>query len=71
MSTGVLYQTSKKIITRLNLLLNVIWYGRRYHMVVDMTPLAGMPSSLVVEARGSLKWLSIPMPARSVMLRKR
>ena len=55
MSTGVLYQTSKKRITRLKLPLNMIWAIRIDHLEVDMTHLAGMPSSLVVEARGSLK----------------
>ena len=35
-----------------------------------MTPLAGMPSSLVEEARGSLEWFSIPRPAGIVMLNK-
>ena len=33
----------EKIKTRLNLLLNIIWAVRRDHLVVDMTPLAGMP----------------------------
>ena len=32
----------------------MIWAGRRDHLVGDMNPLAGMPSSLVEEARGSL-----------------
>ena len=49
----------------------MIWAGRRDHLVVDMVPLAGMPSSLVGEARGSLGWSSIPRPAGSVMLQKR
>ena len=35
-----------------------------------MTPLAGMTSSLMKEARGSLEWSSIPRPAGSVMLHK-
>ena len=48
----------------------MIWAGRRYHMVGDMTPLAGMSSSLVGEAGGSLEWSSIPEPAGIVMLRK-
>ena len=33
----------QKIITRLNLLLHMIWDGRRDHMVGDMNPIAGMP----------------------------
>ena len=40
MSTGVLYQTRKKIRKRLNLLLHMIWADRRDHLVGDMTPLA-------------------------------
>ena len=48
----------------------MIWDGRRDHLVVDMTTLAGMTSSLVGEARGSLEWSYIPRPAGSVMLRK-
>ena len=49
----------------------MIWAGRRDHMVVDITPLAGMPSSLVGEARGSLEWSYIPRSVVSVMLQKR
>ena len=71
MSTGVIYQTSKTIITRLNLLLHMIWAGRKDHLVGDMNPLSGMPSSLMVEARGSLELSSIPRPAGSVMLQKK
>ena len=37
----------EKIRTRLNLPLHMIWAIRRDHLVGDMTPLAGMPSSLV------------------------
>ena len=48
----------------------MIWPDRRNHLVGDMTPLAGMPSSLAGEARGSLEWSSIKRPARSVMLQK-
>ena len=51
MSNGVIYQTREKK-TRLNLPLNIIWSGRRDHMVGDITTLAGMTSSLVGEARG-------------------
>ena len=51
MSTGVLYQTRKKRITRLNIPLYMIWAGRRDNLVGDMTPLVGMPLSLVGEAR--------------------
>ena len=71
MSNGVLYQTRKKTRTRLNLQLHMIWYGRRDHLVGDMFPLAGMPPSLVGEARGSLEWSSIPRPSGSLMLQKR
>ena len=71
MSTDVLYQTRGKIRIRLKLPLNMIRDGRRDHLVGDMTPLAGMPSSLVEEARGSLGWFSIPRPSVSVMLQKR
>ena len=49
----------------------MIWAGRGDHMVGDMIPLAGMPSSLVGKARGSLEWSSIPRYAGSVMLQKR
>ena len=69
MSTGVLYKTRKKI-TILNLPLHMIWVGRRDHLVGDMTPLAGMTSSLLGEARGSLEWSSITRPAVSVTLQK-
>ena len=60
-----------KIRTSLNLPLHMIWAGRRDHLVGDITPLAGMPSSLMGEARVSLGWSSIPMPVGSVMLQKR
>ena len=49
----VCYTRQGKKRTRLNLPLHMIWADRRDHMVGDMTPLAGMPSSLVGEARGS------------------
>ena len=39
----MLYQTRKKIRTRLNLPLHMIWYGRRDHLVVDMNPLESIP----------------------------
>ena len=71
MSTGVLYKTRNKIRTRLNLPLRVIWAGRRDHLVGDMTPIVGMPSSLVEEARGSLELSSISRPSVSVILQKR
>ena len=71
MSTDVLYQTRENIRIRLNLPLHMIWAGRKDHLVGDMTPLAGMPSSLVGEARGSLEWSSISRPDGSVMLQKR
>ena len=48
----------------------MIWAGRSDHLLGDMTPPAGMPSSLLGEASKSLEWSSIPRPARSVMLRK-
>ena len=49
----------------------MIWGDRRDHLVGDMIPLVGMPSSLVGEARGSLEWSSILRPYGSVMLQKR
>ena len=49
----------------------MIWAVRRDHLVVDMTPLAGMALSLVVEAKVSLEWFSIPRPSGSMMLWKR
>ena len=52
MSTGVLDQTRGKIITRLNLPLHMIWAGRKDHLIGDMTPVEGMTSLLVGEARG-------------------
>ena len=58
----------KQIRTRLNLLLSMIWDGRRYHQVVDMTPLVVMPSSLVGESRGSLERSSIIRPSKIVIL---
>ena len=48
----------------------MIWSDKRDHMVGYMTPLLGIPSSLVVEARGSLEWFSVPRPDGSVMLYK-
>ena len=59
------------IITRLYLPLHMIWVGRRDHLVGDMTPLADMPSSLVEEARGSLKCSSITKPSGSDATEKR
>ena len=70
MSTGVIYQTRKKIITRLNPPLHMIWAGRRYHLIGYMNPLEGMTSSLVGEERVSLEWSYIPRPAVSVILKK-
>ena len=66
----VLYQTREKITTRLNLPLHMILDGRRDPPAGDITPLAGMPSSLVEEARGSSEWSSIPMLSGSVILKK-
>ena len=40
----------EKITTRLNLPLHMIWAGRGDHLVGYITPIVGMPSSLVVEA---------------------
>ena len=48
----------------------MIWSGINDHLVGDITPLAGMPSSLVGEARVSLEWYSIPRSSGSVMLPK-
>ena len=59
-----------RITIRLNLPLHMIWAGIRDPLVGYMNPIAGMPSSLVVEARGSLERSSIPRPVRSVMLQK-
>ena len=70
MSTGVLYQTRVKITTRLNLPLHMIRAVRIDHLVGDMTPLVGMHSSLVEEAKGLLEWSSITIPSVSVMLHK-
>ena len=61
----------EKITTRLKLPLHMIWAGRRDHLVGDMTPLADMPSSLVEEARGSLKCSSITKPSGSDATEKR
>ena len=55
---------------KVNLPLNMVWAVKRDHLVGDITPLAGMPSSLVEEARVSLEWSSITGPARSEMLQK-
>ena len=55
----------------LNLPLHMIWAGRRDHMLGDITPLSGMPSSSVVEARVSLEWSSITRPVVILMLQKR
>ena len=71
MSTGVIYQRRKKITTRLNLPLHMIWAVRRYHLVGNMTPLESMPSSLVEEARRSFQWSSIPRPDVIVMQQKK
>ena len=71
MVTGVLYQTRKKTRTGLNIRLHLILAVRRDHLVGDMSPLAGMPPSLVGEARGSLEWSSIPRPSGILMLQKR
>ena len=71
MVTGVLYRTKTKKITRLNLPCNMIWAGRRDHMVGDTTPLQGMPSSSAEEERESSEWSSIPRPVGSVTLQKR
>ena len=43
MSTGVLYLKREKIRKRLNLPLNMIWSGRKDHLVGDMNPLVGTP----------------------------
>ena len=60
MCNGVLYQMRKEIKTRENSPLHMIWSGIIYHLEVYMTPLAGMPSSLVgyiwlVLVRSSIK----------------
>ena len=48
----------------------MIWDGKRDNLVGYMTPLLGITSLLVGEARGSLEWSSITMPDKSVMLQK-
>ena len=63
------YQTREKIRTRLNFPLKMVWSGRRDNLVGDMTPLVGMSSSLVGEARVSFECSSIPRPSGSVMLK--
>ena len=70
MSTVVLYHTRKETKTRLKLSLHMIWAVRRDNLVVDTTPLSGMPSSLMGEARVSLEWSSIPRPSGIMMLWK-
>ena len=55
MSTVAIYRTRGETITRLNLPLHMIWAGRNDPLVGEMTPLAGMPSSLVGVARVSLE----------------
>ena len=57
--------------TRLNLPCNMIWAGRRDHLVGYMTPLQDMPSSSAGKKRESLEWSSIPRPVGSVNLHKR
>ena len=49
----------------------MIWADRRDYLVGDMTPIEGMPSSLVGEERVSLEWYSITKPSVSVILCKR
>ena len=61
----------EKIKPRLNLLLHTIRSVRRDHLVVDMTHVAGIPSSVVLEAKVSLEWLFFPRPSGSMMLWKR
>ena len=46
----------------------MIWSGRRDNMEGDMTPLLGMPLSLVGYLRSLLVWYSIQRPDKSVML---
>ena len=46
----------------------MIWAGIRDHMEGDITPLAGMTSSLVGYLRVLLAWSSIQMPNKSLML---
>ena len=45
--------------------------GRRDNMEGDITPLVGMPSSLVVYLGAILVWSSIEMPAEIMMLQIR
>ena len=70
MVTGVLYRTKTTERTRLNLPYNMIWAGRRDHLVGDTTPLQDMPLSSAEEKRKSSECSSIPRPAGSVTLQK-
>ena len=58
-------------ITRLNLPCNMIWAGRRDHLVGDTTPLQDIPSSSAEEKKESSEWSSIPRPVGSVTMQKR
>ena len=49
----------------------MIWSGRRYHMVGDMNPIAGITLSFAVYIRVLLVCLYIKRPPKSVMLRIR
>ena len=62
---------TKKITTRLNLLLHMTWAGRRDHLGGYMNPPVDNPSSSGNVERGSSEWSSIQRPAGNVMLRKR
>ena len=64
----VWYIISVKKQTRLNLPLHMIWADRIDNLVVDMTPLVGIPSSLVGEESRSLEWSSISWPARILVV---
>ena len=49
----------------------MIWAGRRDHLEVDMTPLMGMPSSLVRYIRVLLVCLYNQSPAKHLLLKIR
>ena len=57
--------------TRLNLPCNMIWAGRRDHLVGDTTPLQDMTSSSAEEKMESSEWSYIPRPVGITTLQKR
>ena len=49
----------------------MIWADKRDHLELDMTPLSGMPSSLVGYIRALLVWFSIQTTSKFVMMQIR